>query len=212
MTTPEAPPAIDPLDHQGLVYRIAFDYRGKGVPLDDLIQEGELGLLRACERFDAGRGFRFSTYASHWIRCFIRAAIIDQAWPIRLPHYQNQALLDGRTPKTPRRRACLAEARRVRATQTAGTCDLAATGASLADLAIDKKDTTTLETIEHVTQIVDGLPDRERTILTLRFGLDGEGPRSRNVIGRRFGVTRERIRQIEMETLGMLRERMGVAI
>jgi RNA polymerase primary sigma factor len=217
-----------------LVVNIARNYVGKGLDLPDLIEEGNLGLLRAVEGFDPSMNTRFSTYAGYWIKQSIKRALINTGKTIRIPAYMAQLLTEwrrataelqethGRPPtqeevaehmKLPRRKLNLIK-KAIRIYNAAPQADPTEDGqtidATIMDIRVKTPDTTLIENddVRQVLDLLDKMGEREATVLRLRFGLDGEDPKTLKEIGERLGLTRERVRQIEREALSGLRENM----
>ncbi len=218
-----------------LVVNIARAYTGKGLALQDLIEEGNLGLLRAVEGFDADMGTRFSTYASYWIKQSIKRALVNTGKTIRIPAYMVELLAKwkrataklqeelGRPPTQeevakfmdlPKKKLNIIK-KAIRVYNSAPQSDQADSGWSLDEMLMDSNtkapDTEMVEAdvLHHVMDLLDKMDAREATVLRMRFGLDGGEQKTLKEIGESLGLTRERVRQIESEALGKLYESMN---
>jgi RNA polymerase primary sigma factor len=216
-----------------LVVHVAKRYRGHGVPFGDLIQDGVIGLNRAVEKFDYRKGFKFSTYATWWIRQAVQRSVAGQARTIRVPthvHERRQTLnRHARKLETELGRAAtpeeLAKASGLKLQHVEEALSVPEARASLnspvgdddgelgdlfADENADDPEAVAEDALRSlaVRQALAQLPERERRILELRFGIDGE-PKSLEAIGAELGLTRERIRQLETQALARLTDDLG---
>ncbi|MCH2136002.1 MAG: RNA polymerase sigma factor RpoD/SigA [Phycisphaerales bacterium] len=220
-----------------LVVAIGKQFIHRGMPLSDLIEEGNIGLIRAVEGFDPAQGARFSTYAAWWIKQAIKRMLLNATQPIHVPAYmveligrwrRESARLEedlGRPPtidetakvlELPRRKAEIV----VQAMQTrrsARRTGMSDDGDSLdfTEVLEDQRNSrpeTSVERnddLEVVLEVIEELADRDRRVLKLRFGLEGQSPLTLKQIGAVIGLTRERVRQIEMETLQRIQKRLS---
>lgn len=218
-----------------LVVRMAHQYRRSGLPLSDLVQEGNIGLLKAVDRFDVAKGFRFSTYASWWIRHHIRRAVVNRGRTIRLPQHVHtlatrlhsaRVELARELGREPTDRE-LATAARVTLDKVEATREALGTRAVSLDAPVSESDARSVaETLavdeeltpsgaldfETVTRRLRGallhLEPMERDILRQRFGLDGAPEKTLAEIGEQYSLSRERIRQLQVAALARMRDRL----
>jgi RNA polymerase primary sigma factor len=217
-----------------LVVNIARGYTGKGLALQDLIEEGNLGLLRAVEGFDPTMNTRFSTYASYWIKQSIKRALVNTAKTIRIPAYMVELLAKwrratnklsdelGRAPTheevakllgLPKKKLNIIK-KAIRVYNSAPQTDQGDQGWSIDEMLEDGRskspDMEMVETddLKQVMHLLDKMDKREATVLRMRFGLDDEEPKTLKEIGECLGLTRERVRQIESEALAKLSEHL----
>jgi RNA polymerase primary sigma factor len=214
-----------------LVVKIAHDFKGLGLPLLDLISEGNIGLMRAVEKFDPSKGAKLSSYAAWWIKQSMRRALANQARTIRIP-VQSASKIS----KIQAARTRLTEKLGRDPTDKEIAVDVNLTERTVTGLRLGKTTTISLhdpiqhgedgefrdiipdekttapdeivqdeETLRHMLRLIDHLDERERTILTLRFGLNGERPRTLEEVSQTIGRTRERVRQIQNQALEKLR-------
>ncbi len=213
-----------------LVVNIARQYVGKGLHLQDLIEEGNLGLLRAVQGFDPDRETRFSTYASYWIKQSIKRALVNTAKPIRIPAYMVELLckwrrtsselqdtygrpatfeeIAGHLELSKKKQAIVRKA--IKVYNLVPQTDQSENGWSLGEMLMDDRVRTPESSLVEADDLrlmrirLDQMDAREATVLRMRFGLNDEPPKTLKEIGESLGLTRERVRQIENEALGKL--------
>ncbi|QEL16837.1 sigma-70 family RNA polymerase sigma factor [Limnoglobus roseus] len=217
-----------------LVVNIALSYTGRGVPIEDLVSEGNLGLMRAVEGYDPSMNTRFSTYATFWINQSIRRGIVNAAKIVRIPVYMTQLHfkwarakgdltvefgrlptheeVTGRLGLSERQSRILAEAIRV----SRGLPSEPGEGSpGIAETVMDSRlrtpEALMTEVIDigRLMELLDKMEPREAAVLRMRFGFDGDGPKTCKQVGVQFGLSRERIRQIESDAIAKLAESIG---
>jgi RNA polymerase primary sigma factor len=214
-----------------LVVKIAHDFKGLGLPLLDLISEGNIGLMRAVEKFDPSKGAKLSSYAAWWIKQSMRRALANQARTIRIPVQSASKISKIQAARTKLTEELGREPTDKEIAKEVNLTERTVTGLRLGktttislhdpiqhgedgefrDIIPDEKTVSPdeivqdEETLKHMLSLTDRLDERERTILNLRFGLNGERPRTLEEVSQTIGRTRERVRQIQNQALEKLR-------
>lgn len=214
-----------------LVVKIAHDFKGLGLPLLDLISEGNIGLMRAVEKFDPSKGAKLSSYAAWWIKQSMRRALANQARTIRIPVQSASKISKIQAARTKLTEQLGREPTDKEIAKEVNLTERTVTGLRLGktttislhdpiqhgedgefrDIIPDEKTVSPdeivqdEETLKHMLALTDRLDERERTILNLRFGLNGERPRTLEEVSQTIGRTRERVRQIQNQALEKLR-------
>lgn len=215
-----------------LVINIAKTYRNRSIPLEDLIQEGAIGLIQAAERFDPNKGFRFSTYATHWIRQAIGRAIDNKSKAIRLPAHVSQSLRKvekeklrlarelGYEPTYDQLAAAIGVSAKKLMTLMQSSQDLLSLDMSVGDSGgmtlggMIRDDTSedpesrmlSQELLQELHRIISELNEREQRVMQLRFRADGNDPALHDEVAKELRLSRERVRQIEVQAIKKLRQ------